>query len=69
MKLLLDIKDSKAAFFMEVLKNFSFVKNATPISSEKSSILKDIKEGIEEINLVKEGKLEARGVEDLLNEL
>ena len=26
MKVLLDIKDSKASFFMELLKSFSFVK-------------------------------------------
>jgi len=36
MKILLDIKDTKAAFFMEVLKNFSFVKKATTISDAKA---------------------------------
>lgn len=33
MKVLLDIQDNKAVFFMEVLKNFSFVK-AQPIKSD-----------------------------------
>lgn len=35
MKILLDIKDSKAAFFMELLKNFSFVK-AEPLKAGKA---------------------------------
>jgi type IV secretory pathway VirB3-like protein len=43
MKILLEIKDSKAAFFMELLKSFSFVK-AEPISNDKASFLKELKE-------------------------
>lgn len=69
MKLLLDIKDSKAAFFMEVLKNFSFVKKATPISDAKANVMQDIREAVEELKLVRAGKLEARNAEDLINEL
>lgn len=69
MKILLDVKDSKAAFFMEVLKNFSFVKNATPLSDTKANLMVDIREAVEELKLVKEGKLEARNAEDLINEL
>jgi hypothetical protein len=68
MKVLLDIKDEKASFFMEILKNFSFVK-ATPITSEKATLIQDIKEAVEELVLVREGKLEARNAEDLINEL
>ena len=34
MRVLLDIKESKALFFMELLKNFSFVK-ARPITDER----------------------------------
>lgn len=69
MKILLDISDNKAAFFMEVLKNFSFVKNATPISNTKAAIMQDIKEAVEEIHLIQEGKLQAKNAEDLMNEL
>lgn len=69
MKILLDIKDSKAAFFMEVLRNFSFVKKATPISDAKASLMKDIRDAVEEIKLVRAGKLEARNAEDLIDEL
>ena len=69
MKILLDIKDSKAPFFMELLKNFSFVKKATPLSDSKAHLMEDIREAVEEMKLIKEGKLEARNAEDLINEL
>jgi len=69
MKLLLDINDSKATFFMEMLKHFSFVKAATPITDAKAELMQDIKEAVDELNLVKAGKLKARPAEDLINEL
>jgi len=37
MKVMLDIKDNKADFVMELLKNLSFVK-ATPISTYKKKV-------------------------------
>lgn len=69
MKILLDIKDNKAAFFMEILKSFKFVKKATPISDAKADLMQDIRDAVEELKLVKKGKLEARNVDDLINEL
>ena len=68
MKVILDIKDSKADFVLELLNNFSFVK-AKPITSSKAQLLSEIKEAVIELNLVKKGKLKARSVEDLMNEL
>ncbi|MCB9426012.1 MAG: hypothetical protein H6584_03135 [Flavobacteriales bacterium] len=69
MKILLDISDNKAAFFMEVLKNFSFVKKATPISNAKGNIMQDIKEAVEELKSIREGKLKGIPAKDLLDEL
>ena len=69
MKIILEIPDNKSTFFMEVLKNFSFVKKATPISSEKAEVMQDIMEAVQELNLVKKGKLKSRNAEDLINEL
>ena len=69
MKIILDIKDNKVAFFLEVLKNFSFVKQVTPISTAKSHLINDIKEAMDELKLVKEGKIDAKNVDDLINEL
>lgn len=65
----MDVNDNKAFFFMEVLKNFSFVKKAIPLSDSKANLMQDIREAVEELKLVREGKLEARNAEDLINEL
>ena len=68
MKLLLDIKDDKAAFIMELLNNFKFVK-AKPLSSHKAEVLEGVKEAVEEMKLVSEGKLEGIPAKELLDEL
>lgn len=69
MKILLDIKDNKASFFMEVLKHFTFVKKATPISDDKANLMQDIREAVDELKLIRQGKLEACHAEDLIDEL
>lgn len=68
MKMLIDIKDSKADFFVEVLKNFSFVK-AQPLSPYKAEVFKSVNNAVKEMALIKSGKLKARDAEDFLNEL
>jgi hypothetical protein len=68
MKVLLDIKDTKAQFVLELLKSFSFVK-AKPLTPYKADVLEGIKEAVEEMNLIKAGKCKARNAEDFLNEL
>ena len=68
MKVLLDIKDNKASFVMEVLKNFPFVKTNT-LTPAKAMIIDDLKEAVEELNKVKAGKKKARNAEDFINEL
>lgn len=68
MKLIIEINDSKAPFILELLKNFSFVKTKQ-ITPYKSNVLLGIKESVEEMKLIKAGKLKARNAEDLFNEL
>ena len=68
MKVLLDIKDSKAVYLLEVLKGLSYVKAKT-ISNEKALLMEEIKEAVENLTLVRQGKLKARPAKDLLNEL
>lgn len=68
MKVLLDIKDDKVAFVMELLNSLSFVK-AKPLSNEKAELMSDIREAVEELKLVRQGKLQARNAENLINEL
>ena len=68
MKVLLDIKDSKAPYLMEFLKGLSFVKTKE-LTPYKAKVLEDIKEAVQEMALIKEGKLKGRNAEDLINEL
>lgn len=68
MKILLDIKDEKAPFIMELLRNFSFVK-AKPLTEGKAQLMEDIKEAVQEMTLIRTGKKKARNAEDFLNEL
>ena len=68
MRVLLDIKDNKAMHLMEVLKGLSYVKTKT-ISDEKALLIEEIKEAVENLKLVRQGKLKARPAKDLLNEL
>jgi hypothetical protein len=68
MKVLLDIKDSKAASLLEVLRGLSYVKTQ-PLSEEKALLIKEIKEAVDEMKLIKAGKLKARPVKELLDEL
>lgn len=68
MKVLLDIKDSKALHLLEVLKGLSYVK-AKPITNEKSLLIEEIQEVVENLKLVRKGKLKARPAKELLDEL
>jgi hypothetical protein len=69
MKVILDIKDNKMAFFMEMMSNLSFVKKATPLSDEKAKLIEEFTDAINELNLTKTGQLQAKNAEDLLDEL
>jgi hypothetical protein len=68
MKVLIDVKDNKADFVLELLRNLSFVKTET-ISYKKAQIIKEFKASINEVVLAKEGKLKLQTAEELLNEL
>jgi hypothetical protein len=64
----LDIKDNKAAFFMELLNSFSYVK-AKPLTDAKANLLVELQGSIEEINLAKKGEIKLQSAKDFLNEL
>ena len=68
MKLILDIKDDKAAFIMELLSNFKFVKTK-PITPYKAEVLEGLKEAVEQVNLAKQGKIKLKSAKQLLDEL
>ena len=68
MKVLLDIQDDKAQSLLEVLSGLSYVKTQ-PLTDEKAQLISDIREAVENLKLVREGKMKARPAKDLLDEL
>jgi hypothetical protein len=68
MKVLLDIKDSKAVHLLEVLKSLPYVKT-TQLTDEKAELMSDIREAVEEMKLIRQGKLKGIPARDLLDEL
>jgi hypothetical protein len=68
MKILLDIKDHKVDFVLELLKNFTFVK-ATPLQNTNHELANEIANSVKEMNLVLSGKSKARPIQELLDEL
>ena len=59
MKILLEVKDEKAPHLVAILKELKFVK-ATTISPAKALLLKEMKEAVDELNLIKKGKKKAK---------
>ncbi len=53
---------------MELLNSLSFVK-VIPLTDEKAEQLSMVKDAVDELNLIKQGKLEGKSARELLNEL
>lgn len=68
MKILLDIPDNKAASLLDVLRSISYVKAKT-LSNEKALLMVEIKDAINELALIKQGKLRGIPAKELLDEL
>lgn len=68
MKILLDIKDEKAPFILELLRNFKYVKTE-PFSKSDSRFFEELKGAVDEMNMIKAGKLEGIPAEEWLNGL
>jgi len=68
MKVVLEISESKVDFILNLLKKYSFVQ-VKPIKRPKEELVRDIQIAVEEMNLIKEGKIKARPVTELLDEI
>lgn len=69
MKVLVDISDNEATFGIKVLKSLSFVRKAKPMTEAAAELWDDLKEAAEQVKLHKQGKLELKTAQDLLDEL
>jgi hypothetical protein len=70
MKMLIDIKDNKADFFLELMKNLEFIKGVEKIKDKQNNqFVRDITEAFEEVRLYESGKKKLKNAKDLINEL
>jgi len=64
------IQENKFKFFMDIVRNFDFVKvGDVDAGDSKDAIINNIKTGLNEIKQIEHGKLKARPAKDFLNEL
>ena len=67
-QVVLNIKEGKFQFFMELVRSFDFVQ-IDDDGDSKEAILSNIKKGLEEVKLARQGKLKTTPAKDFLNEL
>lgn len=68
MKVILDIKDNNAIHLLEVLKSLPYVKTTT-ISAEKAALIEELNDAVNEVNLIRKGKLKGIPAKQLLDAL
>lgn len=68
MKFVIDIEESKVSTLIALLNDLPYVKTK-PLTNYKAKVLEDLKDAVDEFNMVISGKLDARNADDLLNEL
>lgn len=62
--------DNEYSHFIELAKNLHYVKKIeTDDEPKKDEIVRNIKRGFEEMQLIKKGKLKTTSLSDFLNEL
>jgi hypothetical protein len=70
--LILNIKDkSKLSFLMEILKRMEFVEVVTPdkFTAKEKKILSDLEDAVTQVKLHKEGKIQLKTIQQVLDEL
>ena len=65
----LNIPEKKYPVFMKLIKSLDYVNDIDVEKKEKEEILDGIKQAFKEVKLVKSGKLKAKPINELLDEL
>ncbi len=69
-EVILKIPDKEYSFFMKLIKSLGFVKiEKSDEGDSKEDVVKNLKQGFEEMKLFKENKKEGTPLKDFLNEL
>jgi hypothetical protein len=65
----LNVAENKLDFFIDLIRNFDFVKVENQPEPSKAEILQSIETGMKQVELIRKGKLPKKKIEDLLREL
>jgi hypothetical protein len=69
-QVVLQIPDKRYHFFLELMKNLKFIKEVNlEVQNQNNQILEDIKQSVEELKMVKAGKLVPKPLKELLDEI
>ena len=70
-QLTIQVPDNKYSFFLELLDNIDFIKLQSNFSGgdTNEAIEENIKRGVQELQLIKKGKLKSRSAKEFLNEI
>lgn len=67
MKVILDIKDNRKEFFMELLKSLDYVKVVKEVNDkQKSEAIQSLAEAFNDVKLYEQGKKKLKSAKDLL---
>lgn len=70
MKVILDIRDNRISFFMELVKSLDYISVVKELKDEKKSqFVTDLAEAFDDVKLYEQGKKKLKPAKDLLNEL
>ncbi len=70
MKVILDIRDNRIPFFMELVKSLDYIRVIKEVKDEKKSkFVADLAEAFNDVKLYEQGKKKLKSAKDLLNEL
>jgi hypothetical protein len=65
----LTVSESRFKFFMELVRSFDFVKVEETTGDSREAILANVRQGLEEVSQIEQGKLKGRPAQQLLDEL
>jgi hypothetical protein len=70
MKVILDVRDNRMIYFMELVKSLDYIRVVKEIKDEsKSQFVADLAESFNDVKLHQQGKKKLKSAKDLLNEL
>lgn len=70
MKILLDVKDNKARFFLELLENIEGIRVLSKVNDiEKGQAIKGLVDAFQDVKDYEQGKKKLKTAQDVLDEL